>query len=381
MVVPSITFVYDRRGQASNKKQVAVELKITANGERKFISTGVKLYPKEWKNGSVIGRKDWREVNDQLASIHKRVSEIVTKMIDEGNLDLGAIPNLLRDGVVQGQTFIEYVKDCTKIRTRGLADGTKKRYKVVIDFLESWKGIVHFADLTEMNLQKMDECLEERGLKENSRYNYHKIVKAFVRMALDDGLIKRNPYSRLKIGRGDNDGEVRHLTPEEFHRFESCVIPTESLRRIRDVFVFQTYTMMGYCDLKAFDPKKCVKVKGQDIYKSKRGKTGQEFTVVILPQAKAILKKYRNKLPILSDQKYNMYLKAAVLYAKIDKPVTSHWARHTGATMLLNEGKVPIHIIQHILGHATLRETERTYAKLLDYSIVDEMVKYQRKLG
>jgi site-specific recombinase XerD len=78
--------------------------------------------------------------------------------------------------------------------------------------------------------------------------------------------------------------------------------------------------------------------------------------------------------------KYNLYLKVVAQNAKIDKPISTHWARHTGATMLLNEGKVPMHIIQHILGHASIRETEKTYAKVLDTTIVNAMVGYQSKL-
>jgi len=95
-----------------------------------------------------------------------------------------------------------------------------------------------------------------------------------------------------------------------------------------------------------------------------------------LQPALAILKQYKYKLPIISNVKYNSYLKEAVMYAQIDKPVTTHYARHTGATMLLNEG-IPMHIIQHILGHASIRETEKTYAKLMDETIVETMVNYQ----
>ena len=246
-------------------------------------------------------------------------------------------------------------------------------------FLDGWRGIVSFAEVTEKNIMKMDDELERRGLKECSRWNYHKLLKIFVAQAVDDGLIKKNPYKRVDIKRGSEDGLTRYLTPEEFHRFESCIIPTESLRKVRDLFVFQTYTMMGYSDLAKFDYKDCAKVKGQIVYKSQRTKTGQEFTIVLLEPALAILKRYKYKLPIISNVKYNAYLKAAVMYAQIDKPVTTHWARHTGATMLLNEGKVPLHIIQHMLGHASIRETERTYAKLMDETIVETMANYQKK--
>lgn len=381
MKVPNLTLVYDRKCQATNKKDAVVELRITAENKRKYISTGVKLFPKEWSNGSVVGRKDWKELNDQLQVLKRKCSEIITQMMEEGCLDLNAIPAMLKDGMIQQQTFIEYAKDLASRKYRKITTGTRQHYESMFRFMESWRGIVLFSDITERNIMRMDEELEKRGLKECSRYNYHKLVKSFVLQALNDGLIKRNPYSRLNIGKGDKDGLKRFLSPNEFHKLENCVIPIERLRRVRDLFVFQTYTMMGYSDLASFDYKNCVKMKGHVVYKSVRQKTKQEFTVVLLPRAREILKRYKNKLPIISNVKYNEYLKAVAMYAGIDKPVTTHWARHTGATMMLNEGKMPMHVVQRILGHASIRETERTYAKLLDETIIDSMVQYQKTMG
>lgn len=380
-MVPVLTFIYDRRGQATKTKPAVVELRITANRVRKYISTGVRLFPKEWSNGSVVGRNDWKDLNDQLQLLKRRCSEIITRMMDDGSLDLNAIPGLLKGSMVQEQTFIEYARELGRGRYAKIAAGTKKRYLVFFRFLESWRGIVYFSDVTERNVLKMDDELTKRGLKECSRWNYHKILKSFVSKAFEDGLIKRNPYSRLDIKRGNEDGLSRFLTPDEFHRLESCVIPIERLRRVRDLFVFQTYTMLSYSDLDAFDYKNCVRKSGQVVYKSVRQKTKQEFTIVLLKPALEILKRYKNKLPMISNVKYNEYLKAAVFYAQIDKPVTTHWARHTGATMLLNEGKVPMHIVQRILGHASIRETERTYAKLMDETIVETMANYQKMMG
>lgn len=380
-MMPILTFVYDRKCQASKDKKGTVELRITANKERKYISTGVKLLPKEWSNGSVIGRRDWKELNDQLQTFKRKCSEIITKMMDEDCLDLGAIPGILKGRMVQQETFISYAKGLAKLRERSLSAGTIKHYKTIFDFLDEWKGLTYFSDITERTILKMDDELAHRGLKESSRWNYHKIVKIFVQQAFDDGLIKQNPYKRAGIKRGTEDGLKRYLTPEEFHSFETCIIPLESLRKVRDVFVFQTYTCLGYSELAAFDYKKCVKVGGQTIYKGKRQKTGQEFTIVLLQPALEILKRYKNKLPIISNVKYNLFLKAAVRYANIDKPVSSHFARHTGATILLNEGNIPMHIVQHILGHATIRETERTYAKVLDKTIVDSMVGFQKLIA
>ena len=149
---------------------------------------------------------------------------------------------------------------------------------------------------------------------------------------------------------------------------------------MRDLFVFQTYTCMSYSDLAAFRYEDCVTMDGQVVYRASREKTNQPFTVVLLRPALVILQKYGGKLPMISNVKYNAYLKNAVLYANIDKQVTTHWARHTGATLLVNEGGVPMHIVQHILGHASVRETERTYAKVMDETIVETMARFEKSV-
>lgn len=377
-MVPQLTFIYDRKGQATKFKPAVVELRISAGKVRKYISTGIKLLPKEWKNGSVVCREDWKELNDQLQAIRKKCSGIIARMMDEGMLDINAIPTMLKNELVQQQTFIDYSKEVAERKYQSITTGTKAHYLHTFKFLEQWKGIVYFADVNERNIMRMDDELRRRGLKESSRWNYHKIIKTFIKRAVEDCLLTKNPYSALDIKRGDEGGIKRYLTTAEFHRFESCIIPIESLRRVRDLFVFQTYTMMAYSDLEKFDYEKCIDIDGQKVYKAQRTKTNKEFTIVLIKPAVAILKKYHGKLPIISNVKYNAYLKNAVLYAKIDKQVTTHWARHTGATLLLNEGKVDINTIAKMLGD-TLKETERTYAKLHDETIVESMMNYEKR--
>lgn len=373
-----LTYVFDRKKVASKTKAGVVELRISSGKIRKYISTGVKLFPKEWSNGSVVGRKDWKELNDQLQLVKKKCSEIINQMIDEECLDLNAVPRLLSGKIMQQKTFIEYIKEVAKGMYPKMASGTKAHYKHFFEYLEEWKGIIYFSDVTERNILKMDNDLSGRGLKDSTKWNYHKHLKTFVKRAQNDGLLKYNPYINLDIDKGADEGLKRCLTPEEFHRFEKCVIKVESLSRVRDLFVFQTYTMMGYSDLVKFNYKDCFKLNGQRVYKSCRTKTGKEFTFALLKPALDILKKYHYKLPIISNVKYNLYLKSAVTFAGIDKNVSCHWARHTGATMLLNEGGVDINTISKILGD-TLKETERTYAKLMDKTIVESMVNYQKK--
>lgn len=110
----------------------------------------------------------------------------------------------------------------------------------------------------------------------------------------------------------------------------------------------------------------------------RRGKTGVEFTFMLLRPALAVLKKYGGKLPLLSNVKYNQYLKVVAQTAGVDKPITTHWARHTGATMQLNAG-VDMETVAKIFGHSSTRLTRSTYAKLLDDTVGREMEKAEKE--
>lgn len=91
--------------------------------------------------------------------------------------------------------------------------------------------------------------------------------------------------------------------------------------------------------------------------------------IISFKTALDILDKYKGFLPIISNVKYNLYLKNVAQAAGLNYPLSTHWARHTGATILLNEG-IDIKIVSKICGHSSLRITEQIYAKLLDETVV-----------
>ena len=181
-----------------------------------------------------------------------------------------------------------------------------------------------------------------------------------------------NPYDRLKgkFKRGDRE-RIDYLTEDEMDAFAS-LHPVKGSRMAvaRDLFVFQTYTCLRYSDLALFDARYITEIKGMKVYIRKAKKTNKQFTVPILPPAWDILMKYEGKLPIISNVKYNLYLKNVAQAASLDIKLTTHWARHTGATLLINEG-VDSKIIKKICGHSSTKITEQIYAKLLDETVVD----------
>ena len=377
MILPSLTLVYDRKKVATVSKDAPVELRISYGRRSKYITTGIRLLPKHWRGHYVTNRADASELNDALDILVQKVRKVVNVMVDEGNLNIDEIPSRLAMATADRKSFIEFCEERARIRVYGKKTDTAERYERFMRWLRKWGCIVYFTDVTDANILKMDMAIASTGMKNYSKWNnYHRFMNSFILDAIDEGFLKRNPYKWLHIQKDKTCSIQKYLTREEFGRIATAAMPTESLERVRDLFVFQTYTCMSYVDMAAFDAEKV----SDGVYTARRGKTGQEFSFALIGGARSVYEKYKGHLPIISNVKYNEYLKLVAQAAGIDKPITSHWARHTGATMLLNDGGVDMEVIAKILGHSSTRQTRTTYAKLLDKTVASAMGEYEKRL-
>ena len=173
---------------------------------------------------------------------------------------------------------------------------------------------------------------------------------------------------------------VEFLTEEELARIRDTELFNESLNRMRDLFIFQSSCGLSYCDMAALEPGDYqYNDKGQIYIHKRRAKTGVYFTSVVLPDGIEILKRYDFQLPQISNQKYHAALKFIKDICKIEKPLHTHMARHTVATLLLNSG-VDMVTVSKILGHANSRITERVYAKMLPETIFQKVEDVQEQI-
>lgn len=369
---PQISFVFDRRKIATPSIKSSVEIRICYSYKQRFISTGIKLYSTQWKNGKIVNCPDILQISQTLDKQLSDIRQIILDMIKEGNIDISLIPERLLRLSADNINFIDFCKQRTEIRKYGKASDSQGRYNRFMKFFIQWGCIKSFDDIKDSNIIAFDKYLISKGMKPYSKWNnYHRFLNSFILDAIDEGYITRNPYKWINIEKEKNIKSIgKHLTPLEFKRLKNTPMPTESLTRVKDVFIFQTYTCLSYTDLSKFNSDLVQEINGIKVYTGKRQKTHQEFTIPLLTPALEILHKYNNNLPIISNVKYNEYLKIVAQAASIDKPLSSHWARHTGATLLLNEG-VDMRIVSKICGHSSIRITEQIYAKLLDETVID----------
>lgn len=369
---PKIHLVYDRYKRATPYRQAAVEVRISHNYKQKYISTGIMLYPNQWKNGRIINSSDLLQISQTLDKMLTDIKQVILDMMQEGSIDIQDIPDRLEAKRQRQVGFLDFCNQRAEVRKYGKTTDSQERYNRFIRLFREWGRIIRFEDITEANIIAYDKYLKAKKMKPYSKWNnYHRFLNSFIIDAIDAGYLRKNPYKWVNIEKDKSTtGIDKYLSPDEFRRIKGSPMPTESLTRVRDVFVFQTYTCLSYTDLRDFDAQLVKEVKGMKVYVGSRQKTDKPFTIPILSPAWDILMKYEGKLPVISNVKYNEYLKIVAQSAGIDKPISSHWARHTGATMLLNEG-VNMKIVSKICGHSSTRITEQVYARLLDETVVD----------
>lgn len=380
--MPVVGFVYNRYRKASATQDAVIEIRVYYQGKAKYMSTRIRVFPKEWQRDRVVNRVDAVILNKQMDRLLVDVRQIIYDMYDEGQIDIDSIPSRLIAKRKPNVSFLDFCEERTKIRKHGNSVDSQERYDRFLRFLNEYGKIKTFYDLTELKVMELDKHLKKKNdMKAKSRWNnYHRFLNSFILDAQKEGLIQRNPYDRVKIDKGsDYDGIEKYLSPEEFQKLRTASMSEARLERVRDLFVFHAYTCMSYHDLRAFDVKKIREIDGKKVYVGHRGKTKIEYTIPLLTPAIEILKKYNGKLPMLSNVKYNEFIKEVAKAAGIDKPVTTHWARHTGATLLLNAG-VKIEIVSKVCGHSSIKMTEKIYAKMLPKTVVAAVNEIEDKL-
>lgn len=368
---PQLTFVFDRRNKASLTVKAAVELRVYYDYKQKYISTGIMLYANQWKNNKIINCPDAFHISNTLNKLLTNVRQILLDMIEENNVDIFSIQDRLEEQKIKSIDFIEYCHSRFAIRKHGKAPRSIDRYNLFLKVLEQWGCIKSIKDLTEASLIAFDKYLAGKNLTSYTKWhNYHRHLNSVILDAIKDGYLSKNPYNNICIDKGRETGSIeKYLTPSEFRIIKRTLMPSRCLERVKDLFIFQTYTCLRYSDVSQFNTANIAEIQGVKIYRLIQKKTGKFATIPLLPPALEILEKYNNTLPIISNVKYNMYLKAVSQICGIDKPLSTHWARHTGATLLLNSG-VPIQIVSKICGHSSIKMTEQIYAKLLDDTVV-----------
>ena len=356
-----------------------LEAVVSVNGQRQTIFLERSVHPKQWNQKKQ--RSKQQEINDYLDSVITRFYNIETTLIRDNNLSLYTLIDMYRNGDRRNATlwdicnlFLgEYEK---KVKVGEIVKPTLIKYQTILGYVARYLKSINRSDIliTDVN-QSFCEGLKVYmlgHLTNNTTFKYIKMFKKVLNFAVDSGYLIRNPCM-VKMKR--EKLEYHPLTIEQINAIRSKAIQNDRLSKVRDLFVFQCYTGMAYIDMATLSRND---IKDDKIIKY-RQKTNVKSIIPLFDVTKEILQRYDYTLPVLSNQKYNSYLKELGDVCNIPQSLHSHLARHTMATIMLNNG-ISLPSIAKTLGHSNTRITEDIYAEMLDKTVVEEVMNLNKIL-
>ena len=370
MNYPTTKFVFDRKGRATQTRQGLVHIEVYMAPHRKFVNTGVHLYAGQWHPRHLVtGRPDaptlTRSLTEQKNAIDNYIIDRRAREVPFSWKEFEAW--LERGADAEDVTFLEFFHDAMVTR-KDIRESTRRQHRKVFDAFEQWHGIVTFDDLTRANVTRWNDWLAaRRDLKPSTLYTYHKVVKSYVALAVVREMVTSNPYTGYKLDKGEGDDIKGWLTEDEVQRIKDCSLQP-SMEKVRDMALLQYYTGVAYADLVAVSKDMTIEQDGFTLLVGDRQKTGRGFTVVLLDDAMEILERNGWDMNHMTNQQYNMRLKILADAAHIDKPVSSHWFRRSAGMYYLNHG-FPIEVVSKILGHSSVRTTQKAYARVLNSTV------------
>jgi integrase len=387
------------------------------------VKTEYVIFPKEWDFG-IQGKNEKRagaiEFNKKLKALRSDIWDKYQSLIDQ-NHDISfeqlsrslkeygktkEIPMLNNSkdlfqvldeyiASLEGQVALGTIKKYTSLKNSLLdfVKGSKKYQPLVFSmidhsFIEDYRK--HLRNQEPRGRQKTRPEDFQKGLLLSTQGKYVECLKSFCKYAEERGYNKYSFYKDFPIipkadqKRTKSDFEIVTLTLSELRQFFTHDFSGDlHLDRVRDLFCFGCFTGQRWGDFSNFDKSQLQ----DDVWTFIADKTKRETQIDLTGFAAPaidILKKYKYQLPKITQQKFNDYLKVAALEAKINEPtkiiryvgvneivnikpksqfLSSHSARRTCVSILLNDFNVNVVHVMGITGHTDIKTLQKYIKK------------------
>jgi len=370
----SITF-YCRPSKVDKRGNAPIEVAVTLAGERIISTLPRRCKPRDFRRN--MESRANNPIKEYTSVIARKIEDLQLKCLIEGrmfnkevlrtNIQYGFCENRDSMGMLFSMFLVSQMK---KVNAGTSTLRNYRKYEIVRDLFFNNSGIKEetlVVSVRQRHIVDFNTYLVSQYEQATVAGMMQKLKSVFL-YALKNKMIQENPFMGFKIIRKEK--EVDFLTQEEVGRIRSAILPSQRMDEMRDLFLFQCFTALSYCDMAALVPEDYKKNEYGHIYISKeRAKTGVKFIAILFEDAVGIAEKYNYRLPVISNNKYNQYLKILGERCEITKPMHTHIGRHTAACYLLNRG-LSLDVVARIMGHASTKITKH-YAKLLDQSVFD----------
>ncbi|MBR2030599.1 site-specific integrase [Barnesiella intestinihominis] len=364
--------------------------KVSIDAEWEQIGTKASVNPDIWNPET--GRADGRSEN--AVTVNRAIDELTREITNHYNhikKSLGFVTAELVKNAVKGigqkpvtllALFREHNEEFKKRigvdRIKETYDSYQRSYKHLAAFIQEKKGV---EDITLRSLDKVfyDDfeifLQTDCKMKPKTVHEHLYRLKKMTMRAVSQGTLRRDPYCRLHPELPKR--KSRHLKLEDLKTLMSTQIDKPNLQRVRDWFIFSTFTGLAYADLKRLSVNDITQAEdGSWWIHIKRQKTDTPSVIKLLDVPLRIIEKYKHERQ--GDKVFNLYTREYLirltreLGEEYGFSLTFHKARHNfGTHMTLSLG-VPLETVSKMMGHTNITTTQ-IYAQVTDKKVDEDM--------
>ena len=327
--------------------------KVSIDAEWEQIGTKVSVNPSIWNPD--MGRADGRSEN--AVTVNRAIDELTKEIKGHYNhikKSLGFVTAELVKNAVKGigqkpvtllALFREHNEEFKKRvgvdRIKETYDCYQRSYKHLAAFIQEKRGV---EDVTLRSLDKVFYDDFEIFLQSDCRLSPKTVhehlyrLKKMTMRAVSQGTLRRDPYCRLHPPLPKR--KSRHMKLEDLKTLMSTQIDKPNLQRVRDWFIFSTFTGLAYADLKRLSVNDITQAEdGSWWIHIKRQKTDTLSSIRLLNVPLRIIEKYKHERQ--GDKVFNLYCREYLikLTGELGKEygfyLTFHKARHSISSFAL----------------------------------------------
>ncbi|KAB1507331.1 MULTISPECIES: phage integrase SAM-like domain-containing protein [Butyricimonas] len=294
------------KSRGNSKGQAPIYCRLKSDVVIKQFTTGMSILERDWDNVKQRAKPRYfgsERINNHLNMIVKKLTDIEDKLILEEVDDIvEMVYNLYTGKDTSTHFFIQLFQKryevASKMEGIKFAKYTLWKFRHIMEQTQEyikWKYKQEDIPLLKIDssfvLGFEEYLLLEKGLAPITVNKVLQRVKQIIQYGIKCDYMKVDPFVEYKPLKTEK--ELVFLTEEELDLLENYQFAQDRLARVRDLYLFSVYTGLAYHEAFSLKKKHIIKGFDKELWISmKRGKTGKDFEVPLLPKAIEIIKKY-----------------------------------------------------------------------------------------
>ncbi len=361
----SINF-YLNNDRKSKNKELAIYCFIRDSGKTISLHANERIEKKFWDSKGQKAKRSYighPELNDYLYRFREKVKQVIRNAKIENPL----MPfDQLKAYIIKefkkktDYNFFQILDVFIDTRKSTVSKATITRFHTFTKHLEDFSKTEQLdialdtIDLTFFD--KLQSFFISKNLSNNYIYKQMQFLISFLKWAYEREFTKNNKFEKYQNVKKTPSDQIA-LTKADLKKIMDAKNLGDKLEKVRDMFLFQLYTGQRYAEIAKFD----IRDVHNGVWNLYQDKTKKKVEIPLISPALQIVAKHGNKLPIITNQKLNKYLKELGEKAGLDEIITV--AKFSGGEKI--EQKLPKY---KLLCTHTAR---RTFVSLAGYSNIN----------